>query len=194
MERYMPKDEREVLTKDRIKADLLQDLKAEKVGCIGWSILAMFVLGLLFAFACMVADNSVWNGITVAIWILSLAVSLLVIITWIFIIRRVLFADRILKNEDFYIVEDQLVRISEDEIPTVSRFGFAQPGTRFAGYGSRLADALYFSTYGKVFVRKQVSRYSVCGDRFYLVVYNDAKKEIIKLYSSKIYRFAEESL
>ena len=190
----MQKNDREVLTKDRIKADLLQDLKAEKVGLIGWSVSAVFVLGLLFAFAYMVAGNAVCNGITVAIWILPLAVSLLVIITWIFLIRRVLFADRILKNEAFSIVEDQLVRISEDEIPTIPRFGFAQPGTRFAGYRNRLADALYFSTYGKVFVHKQVSRHAMCGDMFYLVVYNGAEKGIIKLYSSKIYRFAEKKL
>ena len=190
-------DEREVITAERVKADLVSDAKGELLdAALGLLIpcfmcaLMLFVLGnvgrdLLVDIICL--------PLTAAVFFI-LACCIVRIIT---LVREL----RLVKNGGFKIVTDTVKSVSEDEfmereglIRAVTTVGYRDNGRLFSYRRGRvrIEDAFYFSSYGRVRAYRNVSQYTMAGDKFYLAVYPKYSDKVMLMYSSRIYRFDKE--
>ncbi len=190
-------DEREVITAERVKADLISDVKGELLDA---------TLGLLYpAFMCVLMllilgnvgreflTDIICYPLTVAVFFI-LACYIVRLIT---VIREL----RLVKNGGFKVVSDTVKSISEDEFMervglfrAVTTVGYRDSGRLFSYRRGRvrIEDAFYFSSYGRVRAYRNVSQYSMVGDKFYLALYPSCNDKVMLMYSSRIYKFEKE--
>ncbi len=178
-------DEREVITKETVKKALLREIKSEIIACIVDTIFSVWI-PFLCVLCILTTTFKSWDAIVfcgIAPALAAVFVLFMLGIEW----YRVLSHLNIIKKDDFAIVEDTLKNISEDEMHSeVFRL------TRFRVKGAGryvIDDAFYFSNYGRVYVAKNISAYSMSGDVFYLAVIPRKNDEVMKLYNSRIYRY-----
>ena len=185
----MKTDNRECITKETIMADLLEDLKDERGECIFDTIYCAI---LLFFSVLFLSEPPFWRDIvsvsiyaTVIIFIIA-ALVFLVFIWYKFISRQ-----KSIKTGSFIIAEDTLDVISEDEFRQRS-LPALRDRMRHHHRIVQIEDAFYFSQYGRVSVKKNVSAYSMQGDSFYLVILPQKETKILRIYSARLYRYENE--
>ncbi len=184
----MKKDEREILTRQAILSKLQYEAKRSMIGS-----LLMCGLGLVF-FGMMSLILLTPSYITV---VTKLIVGVLVVLYFIacafFFIRALL---RLFKTKsgEFTVVEDILTEVKDNQ------FNFLQLIMYGGGLGNKahLRHVFQFKS-GKMFIANveeyknsrlgAAAEFSLPGDTFLLVFYNDNPNKIILLFSSKIYAY-----
>jgi hypothetical protein len=86
----------------------------------------------------------------------------------------------------YRIEEDTLVEIRVEE--TLRRRGLDR---FFRNSRYKYESSLHFGRYGRVVTTKRVCEHSTVGDSFYLVVLNDRKNSVARMYNKKYYRLEE---
>ena len=177
-------DEREVITKETVKQELLGELKHDMILCIFDTVFwGLMLLGIF-----LIAIESPRNGVeyiinAVCILFAVFAVAF-IFIAWYCTISNLC----IIKKDKFKIVVDTLTNVSEDEY-CQSDFLETMHRRMFLRWHVHIEDAFYFSQYGRVSVSKKVSAYSMRGDVFYLVIIPRKNDKVVKMYNSRIYRY-----
>lgn len=182
-------DKREVITKETVKKDLLRDSKSEVLSCIidtvslGWMPMLILVFGI-----CIIKSprNGVEYMLNAFFYIAALVLFAYLLAVW----YRAITTVHIVRKGEFEIVEDTLNTISEDEF---FESDYIEKVRRRMYLVRRypIEDAFYFSQYGRVHASKKVSAYSMRGDKFYLVILPRKNDKVVKMYSSRIYRYEE---
>lgn len=192
----MKKDQREVLTIEKIKSDLSYDCRAENISCVFTGLSVLFFIGAAVTFLeFILSEMSDWNIIPVGFATMPSLCALWCTVVFIATVRRVVIEKRIIKKGEFRIVTDTVAAVSEDEFYRRPFLAFTKPGYRTRAPRRRsveLENVFYFSRYGRVPVSKGLCDYSMRGDMFYLVVYNGEDNHVAMVYSSRIYRVEED--
>lgn len=185
----MKTDKRERITKETIKADLLEDLKNERNECIFDTIYCAI---LLFFAILFLSEPPFWRDM-VSVFIYATVIIFIVaaLVFLIFVWHRFISRQKSIKNGSFIIVEDTLDVISEDEFRQSSLPSF-RDRMRHHRRIVQIEDAFYFSQYGRVSVKKNVSAFSMRGDSFYLVLLPKKENKILRIYSARLYQYENE--
>ena len=185
-------DERELLTPERVKADLIYDIKCERIDCIMCTIMFALIFGMLFLPTLLAGDKTGITAIDMVMLVILLLFASFLAVMWIRVVREM----RLVKNGGFKIVNDTLNTVSEDEFMERNIFDLAKIGYRDRGrmfhihhrINIHIEDAFYFSKYGRVHAEKNISAFSMKGDEFYLVIYPDYNDLVVRTYSARLYR------
>ena len=86
----------------------------------------------------------------------------------------------------YRIEEDTLVDIRTEE--TLRRRGLDR---FFRNSRYKYESSLHFGRYGRVVTTKRVCEHSMVGDSFYLVVLNDRKNSVARMYNKKYFQLEE---
>lgn len=187
----MKKDERELLTKEKIKEDLHSEYKRELVAAAVCSPIALLcILGsveLLY-----VAKDGMDMCVSVFLFVVAIVLMLCCSLFLVSFFYSLISTRACIKRENFRIDTEELARISYDEFvrPSLSVDYFMNDLVHHGGR-THIETAFYFEKHGRIAVTKTLSDYSRHGDKFYLVVKEGKKEKILKLYSSRIYRMEE---
>ncbi len=191
------KDERELLTRELVARKLMRDSGSSVITSILLFFLASLLSGMMYALFSSLSD-------LLAALVVGIPFAAVTIVFAFFVIRDVL-QRRKARHGKFSIVEDELVEMHED------RFSIRQTllyGNRINIWHILLNKRLFArSSYEHVFQFKSGKRFvanseayqntrletaaqfSMPGDTFYIVTYEDAPDKIVWLYSTKIYRY-----
>jgi len=181
-------DQRERITQETIKKDLLGDLKDERSECIFDTVCSV----VLLAMSCLFLYEPPFfkDIVAVIIYFAVMLFSLFVLAFLVFIWCRFAGMQNLIKKNAFAIEEDTLRSISEDEFRRNSL-----PALRYRMRRRhnivQVEDAFYFSKHGRVAVKKSVSAYSMQGDIFYLATLPQKKNRVLRIYSSRLYRYED---
>ena len=184
----MPKDQREILTKESIKKEFFKKDKTENI------ILAIFIPVVVILFVMLILLINTRASYMWLFGLFAILFDLVLVVGVICGIYVTVKQSQIIKNGDFSIIEDELIDIKEDVID-VPEFLF-----NTSSYNSALKDVFYFAKFGKVkikremcgrdpFAYKRMRNYSSRGDIFYILVYNNKKNKVRRIYNSKLYRW-----
>lgn len=184
----MKKDEREILTRQNILKKLIYEAKRSMVGSLLMCVLEAVIFGmmslLLLTQSYVTIATKLIVGILIALYFIACAF---------FFIRAIL---RMIKAKrgNFTVVEDILTEVTDNQ------FNFFQ----LIIYGGRLGNKAHLRHIfkfksGKIFVANAeeykntklgtAAEFSLPGDTFFLVFYNDNPNKITLLFSSKIYTY-----
>ena len=180
----MQKVEKEKITKAECAKQIRYQLKASiPMLCV---LCGMSALMALFGLGNDVADRAWYKLLEDATAMRVLAFIMAIIGETVFFLPAVISAFvavsllrkfRMVQKQSFRIVEDKLLRVSKDEY------------VRVAGRG-HLENAFYFMKCGRYRVTKwddSALEYSTEEDRFYLVVTDRKKPQILLIFNQKIY-------
>ena len=182
------KDERELLTKEKIKEDMRLEYRRELIATAVCSPIALLCL-LGTVVLLYTAKTSMDICVSVFLFVVAIVFLLCCSLFLMSSFYSLISARACIKQEKFRVDTDELARISEDEIvrPSLSVDYFMN--SLFHRGGTHIETAFYFEKHGRIAVTKTLSDYSRHGDNFYLVVREGKKEKVLKLYSSRIYRF-----
>ena len=190
----MKKDEREILTRPTIQKKLIYEAKRSMIGSLLMCILGTMVFGMMSLI--LLFSNYVTFATKL---IVSILVSLYFIACAFFFIRAIL---RMIKAKrgNFTVVEDMLEEIKDNRFSILQLIMYGGMHTLFGGK-SHLNHIFKFKS-GKIFVANAeeykntklgaAAEFSLPGDTFFLVFYNDNPNKIILLFNSKIYTYKNE--
>ena len=187
----MKKDEREILTRQSIQKKLIYEAKRSMIGSLFMCILGAIVLGMIFLI--LLSLHSVTLAAKLIVGIL---VSLYFAACAFFFVRALL---RMLKAKrgDFTVVEDALSEVNDNQFNLLQLVLYGG----WHGNKAHLNHVFKFQS-GKIFIANveeykntrlnTAAEFSLVGDSFYLVFYNDSPDKINLLFSSKIYVLKED--
>ena len=172
----MEEEKRKILTKEGVRRQQLRCMKGDLI--IGLPAL-LFVEALLIALTCGAYHIApelwmLWGGC------ILLDAFVFVLFLWKLALQN-LRGWRYIASGNFFIVEDTLVGVGEDEV--------------MRSRGRRryyTVDMLYFENYGRIPEDKGTRGYGPCGSTFYLVVLGDEKRTLYTFYSSQLYCYKPE--
>ena len=187
------KDEREVLTRQIISKKLTYEAKCSMVGALFICILCVLLFGMLNLF--LQAAHSVPQIIKTV----GIMLPLPVYVVCAFIFVRAIINVFEIKRDAFTIVEDKLICVKDNEFSLWQLILYGGRHTLF-GNKSHLRHVFEFKS-GKKFVANveeykntrlgAAAQFSMPGDTFFIVCYNDAPSKIILLFSSKTYTYKD---
>lgn len=178
---YRYREEKQSLTKERIVNDLRADLdlvlRLDVIMAVrlvaSCAIFSMLLLFISFSY-----DHI---GFTIAQCVLWGLVLLCIAYTT----GKVYSRRRTLERRTFTVVEDEVARMVEDE--------FNPKRYVIRGLGGSYQNVFYFEHFGRVVVGKEMFDYTSEGDRFYLVLFDDAKDSPARLYNTRMYKYRENT-
>jgi hypothetical protein len=195
----MKKDEREVLTRKRIAEQLVWKVKS--------SILSSAIVcgagALLLTLLCR-AFMMGWEP--KAPGVLAWLAVVPFLIGFVFSLVRSLLRLGMIRRGEFMVEEDVLLDVETDRLNRWSAFfsgDYSIWNRLLSGrvYSQDCYEHIFYFESGRRFVAnaaayrgtrlEAVADFSMAGDVFFLVVYQDASQKIVLLYSSKIYRYQE---
>lgn len=173
--------QKQELTLAQIKKDIFDSLRSYFVANIcGAAIIYPIFILLAVCVWNICKDRSANTAVTVILVILIIAIPTVVGIA--FILVPNLKRRRMIRDGEILVVEDELARISYDERV---RSLFSR--------NVRYVTAYYFATYGRVEIGSSSELiYTNERDKFYVVMYNDGKGKIERVYNRKIYEFVNK--
>lgn len=188
------KDEREILTRQTILKKLEYEAKRSMIGSLLMCILGAIVLGTLSLI--LLSANNVTFGTKL---IVSVFNSLYFITCAFFFVRALLKLIKA-KRGDFTVFEDVLKEIKDNQLSIIQLLIYGGTHTLF-GNKSHLNHIFQFES-GKIFIANveeykntrlgAAAEFSLPGDSFLTVSYNDSPNKIILLFSSKTYIYKDE--
>ena len=190
MEEKVKTDQREVLTRQKIYEKLRA---ANRFQSLFYSVLCVLmgaILALLIHACTRVKMPLAILGIASIVF-----VSLLFLYEGYELIKHLCR----LRSGNFHVVEDRVVRISENEVRKKTFFESAVRGRPsmykilIGGSGRTVEEnVIYFRDAGRVVCSKTACRISNIDDMYYLVKY-EGEKEVELMYSQREYRLEEEA-
>ena len=188
------KDEREILTRQTIFKKLTYEAKRSMIGALLMCILGSIVFGMmsliLLTPSYVTKATKLIAGILMAIFFIACA----------FFFVRALLRMIQAKHGNFTVAEDVLIDIKDNQLSILQLILYGGKHTLF-GNKSHLKHVFKFKS-GKIFVAnaeeykntrlETTAEFSLPGDNFYLVFYNDSPNKIILLFSSKTYNYKVE--
>ena len=185
------KDEREVLTRQIISKKLTYEAKRSMVGALLISILCAIIFGML--------NLLLWSAHYVSP-ITKTVVNLLqlpVYAVCVFFFVRAIINICKTNRGAFTVTEEELVSVKDNEFSLLQLVLYGGRDIIF-GNKSHLRHVFEFKS-GKKFVANVeeykntrlgvAAQFSMPGDTFFIVCYNDAPSKIILLFSSKTYTY-----
>ena len=190
----MKKDEREILTRQSVLKKLIYEAKRSIVGS-----LLMCILGAVFFGALSLILLSPSYVTIVTRIIVGVLVSLYFIVCAFFFVFALLKIFKA-KRGEFTVVEDTLTEIKDNQ------FNFMQliiHGGFYTLLGNKAhLNHIFCFQSGKAFIANveeykntrlgTAAEFSLPGDTFFLVSYNDNPNKIILLFSSKTYNYTDD--
>ena len=190
----MKKDEREILTRQNILKKLIYEAKRSMVGSLLMCVLGAVIFGmislLLLTPSYVTIATKLIVGILIALYFIACAF---------FFIRAIL---RMIKAKrgNFTVVEDILTEVKDNQFNLIQLIMYGGRHT-LLGNKAHLRHVFQFES-GKTFIANAeeykntrlgtAAEFSLPGDTFFLVFYNDNPNKIILLFSSKIYAYKAE--
>ncbi|MBQ9086371.1 MAG: phage holin family protein [Clostridia bacterium] len=182
------RDERELLTRQTIQRKLEREAKHSIVGTVLILFLGLVVLGVMFLLLAAVAPMI--STVTVAVETVLVAIFVLVCI--LFMIRGASRLSRA-RKETFSVIEDELGEVCENHL---NLWRLLLTGRLF---DRSCYEHVFEFKSGKKYVVNcsenqntsldAVAKFSLPGDKFYLVFYTDSPEKVVLLYASKLYRY-----
>ena len=179
-------DERETLTRNIIFQKLLREAKRSMVGSVLFFVFGSLVLGMMYF---MFVPRSKAFAMFQAVSFVILAALCLV-----FFVRGALRMGKANRGE-FSVEKDILIDVKDNQL-NVWRLLITGRIFSRSNY-----DHIFHFESGKTFVANSdeyqstsldaTARFSLSGDPFFLVFYNDSPEKIVLLYSSKLYNYKE---
>lgn len=186
----MLKEEKQIITREKVRSELKRIVKGDLISAAFFWFLLISVNAILSLILYLVGTYLLEE-----LPVVPTILSLLRWVTWLIpvvypigkLYKSCLYFQMI-NNDDFSIVEDELVRTVKDEFNVKHFFTtVVDADTRLI---SSYENAFYFDRYGRVVVGKKMFDYADCGDTFYLVVTN--KKDLpVLVYNAKMYEYKE---
>lgn len=190
----MKKDEREIITRQAILNKLVYEAKRSMVGSLLMCGLGFVIFGMISLILLMPPYVTIVTklivGILVALYLIACAFSFI----------RALLRMIKAKRGDFTIVEDVLAEINDNQLSILQLIMYGGKHTLF-GNKAHLNHVFKFKS-GKMFIANTeeykntrlgtAAEFSLPGDTFFLVFYNDNPNKIFLLFSSKIYAYKAE--
>ena len=190
----MKKDEREILTRQNILKKLIYEAKQSMVGSLLMCVLGAVFFGMMYLLlltpSYVTIKTKLIVGILIALYFIACAF---------FFIRAIL---RMIKAKrgNFTVVEDMLEEIKDNQFSILQLIMYGGLHTLF-GNKSHLKHIFKFKS-GKIFVANAeeykntklgtAAEFSLPGDTFFLVFYNDNPNKIILLFNSKTYTYKND--
>jgi len=188
------KDEREILTRQTVLKKLVYEAKRSMIGSLSTCILGAIVLGMMSLL--LLSSSSASQGIKLIVGL----INALFYITCAFFFVRALLTLIKAKRGDFTIVEDVLKEIKDNQLSIMQLLIYGGSHTLF-GNRSHLNHIFQFES-GKMFIANveeykntrlgAAAEFSLPGDSFFTVFFNDSPNKIILLFSSKTYIYKDE--
>lgn len=181
-------DERRVLNKETVKADMLGELKFPIIVNVVGTLLFCGFLALALVMIRVYSDTYIPKFAVALASLVFLALALFfleVALEWYVVIEIVYIA----KKGTFEIVEDKLERMSEHEFWESDYFIDRLRNRLLGRFRQRFENVFYFSKYGRV---PGYSKFSMSGDTFYLVIIPSKDNKVIRTYPAKIYRYEKD--
>ena len=193
------RDEREILTRQIISKKLIYEAKRSMVGALFISILCALVFGMFNLL--LLSAHHVSPITRLAVNLLQLPVYAVCVF---FFVRAIINICKTNRGA-FNVTEEELVSVKDNEFSLLSLLSLLQ--LVFCGgldiiFGnkSHLRHVFEFKS-GKKFVANVeeykntrlgvAAQFSMPGDTFFIVCYNDAPSKIILLFSSKTYTYKD---
>ena len=186
-------DERKVLSKETVKAEMLSTLTFDIIMSILETLLCggMAALWLFLMHKCF--DNFMplfAHAIGALFGIAAFAMIFFIALGWYEVAENAYIAKRCA----FEIVEDRVERIVEDErweqpLGFVERWRYRLSIKIHYGDHLRYKNAFYFAKCGRVYAQKCYSDFTMCGDMFYIVIINGKNQRVWWSYPAKLYRY-----
>lgn len=188
------KDEREILTRQTVLKKLVYEAKRSMIGSLSTCILGAIVLGMMSLL--LLSSSSASQGIKLIVGL----INALFYITCAFFFVRALLKLIKAKHGDFTVVEDVLKEIKDNHLSIIQLLIYGGTHTLF-GNKSHLNHIFQFES-GKTFIANveeykntrlgAAAEFSLPGDSFFTVFFNDSPNKIILLFSSKTYTYKNE--
>ena len=187
------RDEREILTRQIVSKKLTYEAKRSMVGVLLISILCAIIFGminllLLTAYFISPTTKLVVNLLQLPVYVICAF----------FIVRAIINIVKI-KRDAFTVVEDELVYLKDNEFSLLQLILYGGRHT-LLGNKSHLRHIFEFKS-GKKFVANveeykntklgSAAQFSMPGDSFFIVFYNDSPNKIILLFSSKTHTYKD---
>jgi hypothetical protein len=175
----MPEDQRTRLTKESIHSELLRTSGRHMlVFTIVWAITLLNVF--LVAKQLFLDIASGWRWVILVLLVVgwvgeSLYFSVPAVFEW-----------WLLMTKRYRIEEDTVVDIRVEE--TLRRRGIER---HFRNSRYKYESSVHFGRYGRVVTTKRVCEHSAVGDVFYLVVLDDRKHSVARIYNKKYFQLEE---
>lgn len=189
------KDEREILTRQTILKKLLYEAKRSMVGSLLMCILGAIVFGMMCLI--LLSPSYVTNNSKIIVG--SLIAPYFIACAFFFI--RALLKLFKAKRGEFTVVEDILTEVKDNEFNLIQLIIYGGRHT-LLGNKLHLRHVFKFKS-GKKFIANAeeykntrlsaTAEFSLPGDIFFLVSYNDSPNKIILLFSSKVYSYKDEN-
>ena len=187
------RDEREILTRQIISKKLTYEAKRSMVGALLICILCALVFGMFNLL--LLSAHHVSPIAKIVVILLQLPVY---VICAFFIVRAIINIVKI-KRDAFTVVEDELVYVKDNEFSLLQLILYGGRHTLF-GNKAHLRHVFEFKS-GKKFVANVeeykntrlgvAAQFSMAGDSFFVVSYDNSPDKIILLFSSKTYTYKD---
>ena len=175
----MSQDQRTRLTKESIHGALMRASRRRMlINTAGFALSLAVVVPIGVLFFQRIADEWKW-----------LVILLLAVVSWgegVYLTVPTALEIWRLTTRRYRVEEDTLVDIRTEE--TLRRRGLDR---FFRNSRYKYESSLHFGRYGRVVATKRVCEHSTVGDSFYLVVLNDRKNSVARMYNKKYYRLEE---
>ena len=188
------KDEREILTRQTILKKLAYEAKRSMIGSLLMCLLGAIVLGMMSLL--LLSSSNASQAIKLIVGLIN---AIFYIICAFFFVRALLKLIKA-KRGDFTVVEDVLKEINDNQLSIIQLLIYGGTHTLF-GNKSHLNHIFEFES-GKTFIANAeeskntrlgaAAEFSLTGDSFFTVSFNDSPNKIILLFSSKTYIYKDE--
>lgn len=185
------KDEREILTRQSIQKKLIYEAQRSWVASLLMCFLGAIVYGFMFLLS---------HEIFAAKLIVCIFAALNFIVCAFFFVRAISRMIRA-KHGNFTIVEDVLTEIKDNEFSMIQFLLYGGWHSFLGNNKSHLKHVFKFQS-GKIFIANveeykhtrlhSAAEFSLAGDVFYLVFYNNSPNKIILLFTSKTHVLKED--
>jgi hypothetical protein len=185
------RDEREILTRQIISKKLIYEAKRSMVGALLISILCAIIFGMINL--SLLSAHYVSPITKLAVNLLQLPVYAVCVF---FFVRAIINICKTNKGA-FTVTEEELVSVKDNEFSLLQLVLYGGLDI-ISGNKSHLRHVFEFKS-GKKFVANVeeykntrlgvTAQFSMPGDTFFIVCYNDAPSKIILLFSSKTYTY-----
>ena len=184
------KDEREILTREIILQKLARSAKRSMIGAFIMLVLGALMLGMLHLMSRYASPSS--SDLTV---IAEIALDLAFVGACVFFFARGALRMHKARRGDFSIVEDFLLEVQDDRFSLREMLltgSLISPSNYVHVFRFQSGKRAVISSGGnQTNTLDTTARISLPGDRFILVVYNDAPEKIVLLYSTKLYTYSQ---
>lgn len=187
------KGEREILTRQIISKKLTYEAKRSMVGALLICILCAIIFGMINLL--LLSAHYVSSITKLVVNLLQLPVY---VICAFFFIRAMIDIFKV-KRDAFTVTEDELVSVKDNEFSLLQLILYGGRHT-LLGNQSHLRHIFEFKS-GKKFVANveeykntklgSAAQFSMPGDSFFVVFYNDSPNKIILLFSSKTHTYKD---